>query len=198
MTIMSNLFMRKRGKVMHNSKVIAIVCNKYSEYTRHVANSMFFYCIDKARSGGYAYHFDIPNKKAIHISEISRLCHAYLSKEITDVPFLWCHDIDNVKTIAIYFPHIRLEKYTNEDFENMIFEMKQISRKFDVDVVILFKHKSPKIHLTIKDFQRKYGAAGGIEQNLDVIISVELTGYRKSVVKVLKNKFGGLSEHYID
>ncbi len=53
--------------------------------------------------------------------------------------------------------------------------------------------------MNITDFQKKKSGIGNVEKHFDMILSVDPVKTMKGcVVRVLKNNFGKLSEHYIN
>ena len=81
----------------------------------------------------------------------------------------------------------------------MVAEMKKISEEYSVDVVLWTKHYFIKKRMNITDFQREKSTIGNVEKYFDIIYAVDPVKTLKGcVVRTLKNKFGELSEHYID
>ena len=90
------------------------------------------------------------------------------------------------------------QRYTSEEFEKMVAEMKKISEEYNIDIMLWVKHYFIK-KMNITDFQREKSTIGNVEKYFDIIYAVDpVKALKGCVVRTLKNNFGELSEHYID
>ncbi|MBQ2774793.1 MAG: hypothetical protein IJF40_02735 [Clostridia bacterium] len=183
---------------MYKPKMILIVHNKYLRATRHGANLTFHHFFKKVIDNGTSFCFYDPlAENQPRIEDVPKYFRAYLNGEVTYGHF--SEDVDDVTLLGTNIGHEYYQKYTAKAFEKMVAEMKEISEEYSVDVVLWTAHDLIKKKLRITDFQRKNGRIGNVEQYFDVIVAADPGKTIKDcTVRVLKNNFGELSEHYID
>mgnify|MGYP003308459171 CR=1 FL=1 len=170
-------------------KMILIVHNKHLRETRIGANLVFSHYIKKKNS----YIYDPPAENQPRIEEVPEFFRTYLNGEIKDVPFY-----ETPEDVVLLGANIWYPRYTSEEFEKMVAEMKKISEEYNVDVVLWTKHYFIKKRMNITDFQRENSTIGNVEKYFDIIYAVDPVQKLKGcVVRILKNNFGELSEHYM-
>ena len=175
-------------------KMILIAHNKRLRETRVGANLVFFHYV-KETTGSYIY--DPPAENQPRIEEVPKFFRAYLKGKIKDIPFYI--DPKDVDLLGVNVGRVCYQRYTSKEFEEMVAEMKKISEEYNVDVVLWTKHYFIKKRMNITDFQREKSTIGNVEKYFDIIFAVDpITTIKGCVVRVLKNNFGKLSEHYID
>lgn len=180
------------------SKIILIAHNRYLNETRHGANLTFHYFVQKVidEDKGFLIYDPVAENQP-KIEEVPKFFRAYLNGEIKDVPF---YEVpEDVALLGVNVGRVCYQRYTSEEFEKMVAEMKKISEEYNVDVVLWTKHYFIKKRMNITDFQREKSTIGNVEKYFDIIFAVDpVTTIKGCVVRVLKNNFGKLSEHYID
>lgn len=174
-------------------KMILIAHNKHLRETRIGANLVFYHYI----KNNSAYIYDPPAENQPRIEEVPDFFRAYLNGEIKDIPFyIGPKDVD---VLSVNVGRVCYQRYTSEAFEKMVAEMKKISEEYNVDVILWIKHYFIKKRMSIIDFQRERSTIGNVEKYFDIIFAVDpVTTIKGCVVRVLKNNFGKLSEHYIE
>lgn len=180
------------------SKIILIAHNKHLNATRHGANLIFHHYIQKVIDEGKSFCiYDPIAENQPRIEEVPKYFRAFLNGEIKDVPFY--KNIEDVVLLAANISYVCYQRYTAQEFEKVVDEMKQISEEYNIDVILWIKHYFIKKRMNIADFQREKSTIGNVEKYFDIIFAVDV-GEKiwDCVVRVLKNNFGELSEHYID
>lgn len=179
-------------------KMILIAHNKHLHSTRHGANLTFFHFVQKVIDEGKSFCiYDPIAENQPRIQEVPKYFRAFLNGEIADVPFY--KDKEDIVLLGANISMVCYQKYTAQEFEKVVVEMKQISEEYNVDVILWVKHYFIKKRMNITDFQREKSTIGNVEKYFDIIFAVDPgETLRSCVVRVLKNNFGELSEHYID
>ncbi|MBQ3523262.1 MAG: hypothetical protein IJA43_02275 [Clostridia bacterium] len=179
-------------------KMILIAHNKHLHSTRCGANLTFFHFVQKVIDEGKSFYiYDPPAENQPRIEEVPKFFRAYLNGKIKDIPFY--EALEDVALLGANIWWTCYDRYTGGEFERMVAEMKKISEECNVDVVLWTKHYFIKKRMNITDFQREKSTIGNVEKYFDIIYAVDPVKTLKGcVVRVLKNNFGELSEHYID
>lgn len=179
-------------------KMILIAHNKHLHSTRCGANLTFYHFVQKVIDEGksfYIYARHAENQP--RIEKVPKFFRAYLNGKIKDIPFYEAPE--DVALLGANIWWTCYDRYTGGEFERMVAEMKKISEEYNVDVVLWTKHYFIKKRMNITDFQREKSTIGNVEKYFDIIYAVDPVKTLKGcVVRVLKNNFGELSEHYID
>ncbi len=183
-------------------KMILIAHNKHLHSTRCGANLTFYHFVQKVIDEGKSFYIYDPHaENQSRIEDVPKYFRAFLSGEITDVPFYNVASYKDVKDVVLFCANISgpCYKYTAQEFEKVVIELKQISEEYNVDIMLWVKHYFIKKRMNITDFQREKSTIGNVEKYFDIIFAVDPgEKLRDCVVRVLKNNFGELSEHYID
>lgn len=178
-------------------KMILIAHNKHLHSTRCGANLTFFHFVQKVIDEGKSFYiYDPDAENQPRIEEVPKFFRAYLNGEIKDVPFY-----EAPEDVVLFCANISgpCYKYTAQEFEKVVIELKQISEEYNVDIMLWVKHYFIKKRMNITDFQREKSTIGNVEKYFDIIFAVDPVKTLKGcVVRTLKNNFGELSEHYID
>lgn len=111
-------------------KMILIAHNKHLRETRVGANLVFFHFVKEA-IGSYIY--DPPAENQPRIEEVPKFFRAYLNGEIKDVPFYEAPEDVVLLCANISGP---CYKYTAQEFEKVVIELKQISEEYNVDIML--------------------------------------------------------------
>lgn len=179
-------------------KMILIAHNRYLNETRHGANLTFHYFVQKVIDENKSFLiYDPVAENQPKIEEVPKYFRAFLKGESTDTPFY--KDPEDVVLLGANIARVCYQKYTAKEFEKTAIELKKISEEYNVDIILWMKHRCIKKRMNITDFQKKKIGIGNVEKHFDIIVAVDpVTTIKGCVVRVLKNNFGKLSEHYIN
>lgn len=99
---------------------------------------------------------------------------------------------------VVVFDSLKYDPSKPAQYDNLFFDINSFAKEFDITIIVLLQY--PKIYpsLSLQNFQAEYGKDGGIEQDIELLISVEHLHPDKLVERVLKNRCGGIGNYLID
>lgn len=119
------------------------------------------------------------------------------TREKLDIVRATCEkQVENLGVVV--FESLKYNPSNPQEYDYLFYEISTIAKEFDITFVILLQYEKSYYYLGLRDFQAEYGKDGGIEQDIELLISAEPLYPDKYVARVLKNRCGNIGNYLID
>lgn len=98
---------------------------------------------------------------------------------------------------VVVFDSLKYNPNVPEQYDDLFFELFSFAREFDITIIVMLRHIKTYDSLNLCDFQGEYGKDNGIEQDIELLISVEHLHPDKLVARVLKSRCGGIGNYLV-
>ncbi len=99
---------------------------------------------------------------------------------------------------VVVFDSLEYDPSKPAQYDDLFFELFSFAREFDITVIVMLRHTKTYDSLNLCDFQGEYGKDNGIEQDIELLISVEHLHPNKLMARVLKSRCGGMGNYLIN
>lgn len=91
---------------------------------------------------------------------------------------------------VVVFDSLKYNPANPQEYDLLFCDLGRFAREYEITFVVLLQYDKPYYSLDLQDFQAEYGYDGGIEQDIELLISLEPMHPEKYVARVLKNRCG--------
>lgn len=99
---------------------------------------------------------------------------------------------------VVVFDSLKYNSGIPQEYDALFSDIGRFARKFNITFVVLLRYDKSYYSLTLRDFQAEYGYDGGIEQDIELLISLEPMHPDKFVARVLKNRCGNTGNYLVN
>lgn len=99
---------------------------------------------------------------------------------------------------VVVFESLKYNPGNPQEYDVLFCDIGSFAREFEITFVVLLRYEKIYYSLTLRDFQAEYGLDGGIEPDIELLISLEPMHPNKFVARVLKNRCGDTGNYLAD
>lgn len=99
---------------------------------------------------------------------------------------------------VVVFESLKYNPGNPQEYDVLFCDIGRFAREFEITFVVLLRYEKIYYTLTLRDFQAEYGLDAGIEQDIELLISLEPMHPNKFVARVLKNRCGDTGNYLAD
>ena len=96
---------------------------------------------------------------------------------------------------VVVFDSLKYNPANPQEYDLLFCDLGRFAREYEITFVVLLQYDKPYYSLDLQDFQAEYGYDGGIEQDIELLISLEPMHPNKFVARVLKNRCGSTGNY---
>lgn len=96
---------------------------------------------------------------------------------------------------VVVFDSLKYNPDKPQEYDALFCDMGILARELEITFVVLLPYGKDYSSLTLQDFQAEYGYDGGIEQDIELLISLEPMHPDSFVARVLKNRCGSTGNY---
>lgn len=137
---------------------------------------------------------EYPDETIIHFT--GHFDEEKIKEKLEQVRML-CHRDDQGLGVIV-FESLKYNPSNPQEYDDLFYEMGCFARDFSITFVVLLRYEKSYYPMTLHEFQAEYGTDGGIEQDIELLISLEPMHPNKFVARVLKNRCGDIGNYLVD
>lgn len=99
---------------------------------------------------------------------------------------------------VVVFDSLKYNPANPQEYDLLFCDLGRFAREYEITFVVVLQYDKPYYSLTLQDFQAEYGLDAGIEQDIELLISLEPMHPDKFVARVLKNRCGSTGNYLAD
>lgn len=96
---------------------------------------------------------------------------------------------------VVVFDSLKYNPANPQEYDLLFCDLGRIARELNITFVVLLRLEKIFYPLSLCDFQAEYGYDGGIEQDIELLISLEPMHPDSFVARVLKNRCGSTGNY---
>ncbi|MBR5321679.1 MAG: hypothetical protein IKU41_07560 [Clostridia bacterium] len=96
---------------------------------------------------------------------------------------------------VVVFKSLKYNPANPQEYDLLFCDLGRFAREYEITFVVLLQYDKPYYSLDLQDFQAEYGYDGGIEQDIELLISLEPMHPDSFVARVLKNRCGSTGNY---
>lgn len=96
---------------------------------------------------------------------------------------------------VVVFDSLKYNPANPQEYDLLFCDLGRFAREYEITFVVLLQYDKPYYSLDLQDFQAEYGYDGGIEQDIELLISLEPMHPDSFVARVLKNRCGSTGNY---
>ncbi len=170
---------------MRNFRIVAVAYQKNTPINENVVRGAVGSLVTRIKS---------PEEKVMYFR--SQLDEEKTREKLDKVRVVCEKKEENIGVVV--FESLKYNPSNPQEYDYLFYEISTIAKEFDITFVVLLRYEKSYYYLGLRDFQAEYGKDGGIEQDIELLISAEPLHPDKYVARVLKNRCGNIGNYLID
>lgn len=98
----------------------------------------------------------------------------------------------------VVFESLKYNPSNPQEYDLLFCDLGRFARELEITFVVLLRYEKSYYSMTLREFQAEYGEDGGIEQDIELLISLEPIHPNNFVARVLKNRCGNTGNYLVE